>query len=88
MNSDLALRMSTEMLWQSLMVCAPLLGLTLLVGLLISIFQVVTQVQEMSLAFIPKLLTAVFVLTAFGPWMLRRLVAYATGLISSIPSMI
>lgn len=88
MTSDLALRLTAEMLWNGVLISAPLLGLTLLVGLAVSIVQVVTQVQEMSLAFIPKLLAAVVVLVAFGPWMLRRFTAYASGLISSIPQML
>ena len=88
MSADVAMRLTAEMLWIGLIVCAPLLGLTLLVGVFISIIQVVTQIQEMSLAFIPKLLTAVAVLIAFGPWMIRRLSAYATSLITSIPSLL
>jgi flagellar biosynthetic protein FliQ len=62
------------------------LGLTLLVGLIVSILQVVTQVQDMSLTFIPKILSAIIALTVFGPWMLHRLLNYASGLISNIPN--
>jgi flagellar biosynthetic protein FliQ len=74
------------MLWTALLISAPLLGVTLVVGLLVSVLQVVTQVQEMSLTYIPKIVSAVIVLAVFGPWMLRRLLAFATTLISNIPS--
>ena len=85
MQTDLALRLLSEMFWTGMLVCLPVLGLTLLVGLTISILQVVTQVQEMSLAFIPKLLTAGIALVAFGPWMLRKLTSFTFHLWSSIP---
>lgn len=87
MHADLALRMLAELFWTGVLVCLPVLGLTLLVGVLISIIQVVTQVQEMSLTFIPKLLTAVIALVVFGPWMLRTLASFSTRLWSDIPSM-
>lgn len=58
MTGDLALRMMADLFWTGLLICLPILGLTLLVGLVISILQVVTQVQEMSLTFVPKLVVA------------------------------
>lgn len=85
MTSDVALRLAGEMLWTALLVGAPILGLTLLVGLVVSVLQVVTQVQEMSLTFVPKIVTAVVAVVVFGPWMLRKLLMYAASLISSIP---
>jgi flagellar biosynthetic protein FliQ len=85
MQTDLALRLLSDMFWTGLLVCLPVLGLTLLVGLVISVLQVVTQVQEMSLAFIPKLLTAGVALIVFGPWMLRKLTSFTIHLWSSIP---
>lgn len=78
--------MMAEMLWTGVLISAPILGLTMLVGLLISILQVVTQIQEMSLSFVPKIITAVIVLVAFGPWMLKKLVQFSAGLIGNIPS--
>jgi flagellar biosynthetic protein FliQ len=86
MKSDLALQLMTEVLWNALLISAPLLAVTLLVGLLVSILQVVTQVQEMSLTFIPKIVAAVIVLIAFGPWMLKRLIGFSSTLIGNIPS--
>jgi flagellar biosynthetic protein FliQ len=63
------------------------LGLTMLIGVLISILQVVTQVQEMSLTFVPKLLTAAAVMIIAGPWMLRKLTQFTVQLWSGIPSL-
>jgi flagellar biosynthetic protein FliQ len=85
MTGDLATQLLTELLWTAVLITAPLLGLTLFVGLAISIFQVVTQVQEMSLVFVPKIIAAVVALVAFGPWMLKKLVSFSAGLIASIP---
>jgi flagellar biosynthesis protein FliQ len=86
LGSDTALRLAGELLWTALLIGAPILGLTLLVGLAVSVVQVVTQVQEMSLTFIPKIITAVIAIVVFGPWMLRKLLLYASGLITNIPS--
>jgi flagellar biosynthetic protein FliQ len=83
---DLALQLLQDVLWNALLISAPLLGITLVVGLIVSILQVVTQVQEMSLTYIPKIITAAIVLVVFGPWMLKRLVAFSTTLIANIPS--
>jgi flagellar biosynthesis protein FliQ len=85
MSSDLALQLIGSLLWQATLIGAPVLGLTLLVGVAVSLMQAVTQVQEMSLSFVPKLLAAAVVLVVFGPWMLRKLLAYASGLIAGIP---
>lgn len=87
MHSDLALRMMADLFWTALMVCAPVLGITLVVGLAVSVLQVTTQIQEMSLTFIPKLLAAGFSLILFGPWMLRKLTQFAVQLWTGIPSM-
>ena len=87
MHPDLALHMMKDLLWTGLLVCAPVLGLTMVVGLVISILQVVTQVQEMSLTFVPKLLAASIALIVFGPWMLRQLAQFSIRLWSSIPSL-
>lgn len=87
MQADLALQMLGDLFWTGLLVCAPVLGLTMLVGLLISVLQVVTQVQEMSLTFVPKLVVAAVTLVVFGPWMLRTLSAFSVRLWTGIPGM-
>ena len=88
MHSDLALKMTADLFWTGLLVCLPVLGITMLVGLVISILQVVTQVQEMSLTLVPKLLAAGVAVVAFGPWMLRTLCRYTVALWSQIPAML
>jgi flagellar biosynthetic protein FliQ len=85
MRSDFALQLMNELLWTTVLVAAPLLGLTLLVGLVVSVLQAVSQIQEMSLTFVPKLIAAAIVLALFGPWMLRTLLSYASRLIANIP---
>ncbi|MRD48698.1 flagellar biosynthetic protein FliQ [Caenimonas koreensis] len=87
MHSDLAISMMADLFWTGLLVCLPVLGLVMLVGLAISVLQVVTQVQEMSLTFVPKLVTAGICLVVFGPWMLRTLSQFTTRLWTQIPSM-
>jgi flagellar biosynthesis protein FliQ len=87
MHPDLAIAMMADLFWTGLLVCLPVLGLVMLVGLGISLLQVVTQVQEMSLTFVPKLVTAGVALIAFGPWMLRTLSQFTTRLWTQIPSM-
>nr|WP_268832740.1 flagellar biosynthetic protein FliQ [Pseudoalteromonas sp. SMS1] len=68
----------------ALEIALPLLLATLLVGLLISVIQVVTQIQEMTLTFVPKIIISVAVLGLFGPWMLSVLTEFAIETISSI----
>lgn len=87
LHSDLALRLASDMLWTGLLVCLPVLGLTMLVGIAISILQVVTQVQEMSLTFVPKLVTAGISLLVFGPWMLRTLSQFTGRVWGQIPGL-
>lgn len=86
MSSDFALALSAQMLWTAIVIAAPVLGLSMLVGLLISILQVITQIQEMSLSFVPKMLAVVAALVVFGPWMLNKLVQFSSTLIGNIPA--
>jgi flagellar biosynthesis protein FliQ len=87
MHSNMAITMMADLFWTGLLICLPVLGLVMLVGLTISLLQVVTQVQEMSLTFVPKLVTAGISLVVFGPWMLRQLTQFSTRLWTGIPSM-
>lgn len=86
MTNDLALQLMSQMLWYALLIAAPVLGLTMLVGILVSIFQVITQIQDVSLSFIPKMFAVAIVLAIFGPWMLKKLVEFATTVITQIPA--
>ncbi|WP_229421974.1 MULTISPECIES: flagellar biosynthetic protein FliQ [Massilia] len=75
-----------QILWGAVIISAPILLCTLVIGLVVSVLQVVTQIQDMSLTFIPKLIGTVLALVFFGPWMLRKLILLASGLISNIPN--
>lgn len=86
MTGDIALQMVADLLWTGLLIIAPLLATIMLVGLAISIFQVATQIQEMSLSFVPKIVAVALVLIIAGPWMLKQLVSYSASVISSIPA--
>jgi len=67
-----------------LYVSAPILGISLLVGLAVSIFQATTQIQEQTLSFIPKILAVVVSLVMFGPWMFNKLVEFSKNLYLNI----
>jgi flagellar biosynthesis protein FliQ len=88
MQGDFAIRVTADLFWTGLMVCLPVLGITMLTGLVVSVLQVVTQIQEMSLSFVPKLVAAGLAVLAFGPWMLRTLCSFTVALWSQIPSLL
>ncbi len=71
-----------------LIVAGPTLLVALVVGLVVSIFQAVTQIHEMTLTFIPKILSVGLVLSLLLPWTIRRMIEFTTTLISSIPTVI
>jgi flagellar biosynthetic protein FliQ len=87
-TGDLAMKLMGDLFWTGLLVCLPVLGLTMLVGLAVSVVQVLTQIQEMSLSFVPKLVTAGVAIIAFGPWMLQTLCSFAARLWAQIPSLV
>jgi flagellar biosynthetic protein FliQ len=86
MSIDLAVMLTSKTLWAALLAAAPVLLVALLVGMLVSVFQVVTQIQEMSLSFVPKLVAVVAVMVIGGPWMLGQVVTFATWMFNAIPS--
>ncbi len=88
MNPETVVTVGRHALEMTLMLAAPLLLTALAVGLLVGIFQAATQINEMTLSFIPKLLAMAAVLALTGPWMIRQIVEYTRGLIESIPGMI
>jgi flagellar biosynthetic protein FliQ len=75
-------------LYMLLMISAPILIAVLLVGLVISVFQAATQINEQTLSFVPKVMAAVAVLAIAGPWMMTMLVDYIRETLTSIPSML
>lgn len=88
MTSQFVLTMGRDALTLLLMIAMPVLGVVMAVGLLVSIFQAVTQIQEVTLAFVPKLIAAVVVFAIAGPWMLTTLVDFLRRTIEAIPSVV
>jgi flagellar biosynthesis protein FliQ len=86
MTAQMVLSLGQEALLMLLMVSAPVLGAALLVGLLVSLFQAVTQIHEATLAFVPKLVAVIAVFAIAGPWMLTMLVEYIRRMIEAIPA--
>jgi flagellar biosynthetic protein FliQ len=81
MDADLVINLMLGALKIALLVAAPMLLFGLVVGLAVSVFQAVTQIQEMTLAFIPKILAIMISLAVFFPWMLQIIVTYTRELI-------
>jgi flagellar biosynthesis protein FliQ len=86
-EADRALNLLNDMLWQCLIVAAPILIATLAIGIVISIFQVATQIQEATLSYVPKLLVAAGLMIVLGPWMMTRVTDFARGLYLAIPQL-
>jgi flagellar biosynthetic protein FliQ len=87
MEYDWAMGLVNELLWDSMMTAGPLLIATLITGVLISILQVATQIQEMTLSYVPKLAVSGIVLVLLGSWMIHRVTFFALKMISLIPDM-
>ena len=75
------------LLWNSMLVAGPVLAAALIVGLLISVLQVATQLQEMTLSYVPKLFASAVVLIFLGPWMIGQITHFALEMIALIPSL-
>ena len=88
MNQDTVVNLASQAMSLALKIAGPLLLVALVIGLLVSIFQAVTQIQEQSLTLIPKIVGVAVVIVVLGPWMLGQLVAYTTALYASIPTMV
>ena len=88
MGPETVLDVGRDALWMTVLLAGPLLGAALAVGLLIGIFQAATQIQEMTLSFIPKLLALVVALFIAGPWMIQVLMTFSKRLIVGIPGLI
>jgi len=69
----------------AVMVAGPILGVSLVIGMIVSVFQAMTQINEITLTFIPKIVATAAALVLFGPWMLTRLITFTTTLFQSLP---
>lgn len=88
MSPELVINLVQQALFTLIVVSAPILGVSLLVGLLVSILQAATQINEMTLTFIPKLMALFLVLLLAGPWMLNTMMDFTIRLYQSIPGAI
>lgn len=88
MTPETVITIGQQALWVTMLLAAPLLLSALSVGLLVGMFQAATQINEMTMSFIPKLFVMVMALVVAGPWMLSVIVNYTKQLMEQIPSLI
>jgi flagellar biosynthetic protein FliQ len=88
MNQDTVVNLATQAMTLALKIAGPILLVGLVIGLVVSIFQAVTQIQEQSLSFIPKIVALAVLILILGPWMLDQMVTYAQNLYLSIPQLV
>jgi flagellar biosynthetic protein FliQ len=86
MSIEFVTNFGRQALLVTLILSAPLLGFALLVGVIISIFQAVTQIQEMTLTFVPKIVVVMISIVVFSPWMLRILINFTSTLFLNLPT--
>ena len=88
MSQDIAIQLGREALFMVMLVSAPMLGLGLIVGVAVSIFQATTQIQEQTLVFVPKIIATFVAILIFGPWILGMVVDFSRDLFMSFNSVI
>ena len=88
MTTDYAIQIGQNALLMVMLITAPMLGLGMLVGIMVSVFQATTQIQEQTLVFIPKIIAVFVAIVIFGSMMLNLLVGYTAEILSQLPLMI
>jgi flagellar biosynthesis protein FliQ len=88
MNQDVVINLVMNAVTLAIKVAMPILLSGLIVGLMVSIFQAITQIQEMTLTFIPKILVTIAVIVIAGPWMLNQITSYTEQLWQGIPAIV
>jgi flagellar biosynthetic protein FliQ len=88
MTPEFVINLGSEAIKLTLLVSLPLLGVGLIVGLLVAVLQATTQVQEMTLSFVPKIVAVLLTLLAASPWIIQKLANFTSNLIQSIPKII
>ncbi len=88
MNESTVMTLGRDTMLMVLMLGAPMLSVSLLIGLVISLFQAVTQINEATLSFVPKIFALALVLVIFGPWMLEEVVGFTVKLFEMLPYMV
>ena len=85
MTEQFAIDVARNAFWIALQIGGPLLGLSLVVGMVVSVFQAVTQINEQTLSFVPKILVVAGALALLGPWMATTLISYMTFQFNALP---
>ncbi len=88
MDADVVMELGRQTLWITVLLSTPILLVSLVVGLLIAMFQAATQINEMTLSFVPKLLAVALVIAWAGPWMIGLLTDFTTQLMDRIPGLV
>jgi flagellar biosynthetic protein FliQ len=88
MTTEFVVSLGSEAIKLALMLSLPLLGVGLMVGLFIAVLQATTQIQEMTLSFVPKIISVLLALLAASPWMISKISQFATHLFLGIPTII
>jgi flagellar biosynthetic protein FliQ len=88
MNQESVMTLAHQAMYVGLLLAAPLLLVALVVGLVVSLFQAATQINETTLSFIPKLLAIVVTMVIAGPWMLTTMLDYLRHTLTNIPSLV
>jgi flagellar biosynthetic protein FliQ len=88
MSSEFVIGLAGQALFTVLKVSAPMLGIGLIVGLLVSIFQATTQIQEQTLAFIPKIIAVFLAILIFGPWIMNTMIDFTSQLLGNLANYI
>jgi flagellar biosynthesis protein FliQ len=88
MTPDMVINLAKQSIYTIMLISAPMLLIALAVGLLVSVFQAMTQIQEQTLAFIPKIIAVFISIVLFGPWMLTVLLDYTRDLFQNLPQLI
>lgn len=84
MTPETVIAIAEEGIWMVLLISGPLLIIALVVGLVVSIFQATTQIQEQTLAFVPKIVAVLLGIVVFGPWMLSHMLSYTSDIFSNL----
>ena len=88
MNPEFAVELLKMVILQAIVLAAPFLGVAMIVGLIISLFQAVTSINEQTLSFVPKALCVLGMLLLLSPWMIRQLIEFTTAIIEKMPQMV
>ncbi len=85
MSEEMVMDLAWKTIWLAIQVAAPALLATLFMGLLVSVFQAATQINEQTLSFIPKVLAITLAIVVFGPWVMRLMIEFTEALLKAIP---